>query len=117
MAAGGTALTVAVNVTFAPACEGFSDETNSVTDPDAAVVTVTYYPEGGGAITREPFTVKANSRSTVMVNAHAGAGIPTSARVSSTQPVIVERPMYFSYGPAGWTGGHDVLGYAVNAQD
>lgn len=32
-----------------------------------------------------------------------------SIQVSSANQIVVERPMYFDYGP-GWTGGHDVLG-------
>jgi hypothetical protein len=84
---------------------------------DDAAVTITYYPEGRAYIARGPFTVKANSRFTVLANTHAGAGLSISAKVSSTQPVIVERPMYFSFGPSGWTGGHDVVGYAANPED
>ncbi|NPV60939.1 MAG: hypothetical protein HPY75_14910 [Actinobacteria bacterium] len=86
-------------------------------NPEDAMVTITYYPEQGPHIVREPFTVKANSRSTVLVNMHAGTGLSVSAKVSSTQPVIVERPMYFSYGSAGWTGGHDVVGYTAKPED
>jgi hypothetical protein len=75
-----------------------------------AAVTVTYYPEGGSPKTTH-HTVEANSRGTVPVNTDAGAGLSISTMVNSDQPIIVERPMYFSYGP-GWTGGHDVVGYA-----
>jgi Tol biopolymer transport system component len=77
----------------------------------AAAVTITYYPEGGGAPIVRNHAVDANSRFTVPVNVDAGSGLAISAKLSSTQPVIVERPMYFSYGPSGWTGGHDVVGY------
>jgi hypothetical protein len=45
----------------------------------------------------------------VNVNDDAGANQDISAEVSSDQPIIVERPMYFDY--QGWTGGHDVVGY------
>jgi hypothetical protein len=77
-----------------------------------AQVTVTYYPEGGTHMVKEPITVAANSRRTIYVNGPEGAGpdLAISAEVTSTHPIIVERPMYFSYG-AGWTGGHDVLGF------
>jgi hypothetical protein len=74
-----------------------------------ASVTVTYYPEQGSSKTTG-HTVYANSRYTVPVNADAGTDLAISTEVSSNQPVIVERPMYFSYG-AGWTGGHDVVGF------
>ena len=79
----------------------------------AADVTITYYPEGGG----EPIVcpqpqVGANSRYTAYVNGptNAGPGRSISAEVTSDQPVICERPMYFDYN-AVWTGGHDVVGY------
>jgi len=75
-----------------------------------AAVAVTYYPEGGTEpITRE-HEVAANSRYTIPVNVDAGTDLAISAEVTSNQPLIVERPMYFSYG-AGWAGGHDVVGY------
>ena len=55
--------------------------------------------------------IAADSRYTVYVNgpSQAGPGLSISAKVSSDQPVIVERPMYFDF--RGWTGGHDVVGY------
>jgi hypothetical protein len=77
----------------------------------AATVTITYYPEGGGApIVKPQPPIPPNSRFTVLVNADAGAGLAISAKVSSDQPVIVERPMYFNF-QGKWTGGHDVVGY------
>ena len=78
---------------------------------DDAQVTITYYPEGSTSVEKEPFTVKAKTRETICVNLHAGEGLSLCAEVVSTRPVIVERPMYFSYGPQGWTGGHDVMGF------
>jgi hypothetical protein len=59
---------------------------------------------------KDTFTIAKNSRYTVPVNTDAGAGLSISTLVTADQPIIVERPMYFSYGP-GWTGGHDVVGY------
>ena len=76
----------------------------------AAIVEITYYPEGGSPIAKDAFTVAANSRSTVMVNTDAGTGLSLCAGLTSDQPVIVERPMYFNFRGA-WTGGHDVVGY------
>ncbi|MEW6554169.1 MAG: hypothetical protein AB1384_07785 [Actinomycetota bacterium] len=79
---------------------------------ETAEVTITYFPEGGGApIVREQPVIAANSRSTVYVNHDAGPGLSISAMITSDEPVICERPMYFSFGPGGWTGGHDVLGF------
>jgi predicted lipoprotein with Yx(FWY)xxD motif len=75
-----------------------------------ADVTITYYPSGGAPIEKGPFTVAAHSRHTVYVNDDAGTNLQISAMVAADQPVICERPMYFDY--HGWTGGHDVVGYA-----
>ncbi len=75
-----------------------------------ANVTITYLPEGGTPIVKDPFTVAANSRFTVPVNTNAGAGLAICAKVVSDQPVIVERPMYFNF-QGKWSGGHDVVGY------
>ncbi|OFW67098.1 MAG: hypothetical protein A2V52_05270 [Actinobacteria bacterium RBG_19FT_COMBO_54_7] len=76
----------------------------------AAAVTIDYYLEGGGAPITKTHNIPANSRYTVPVNTDAGAGLAISAKVSSTQPVICERPMYFNFNGA-WSGGHDVVGY------
>ncbi len=74
-----------------------------------AVVTVTYYPEGGAAPFDTSHRVAAHSRYTVMVNGDAGPDRAMSAMVTSDHPVIVERPMYFVYN-GEWDGGHDVMG-------
>ncbi len=75
-----------------------------------AEVTITYYPEGGGEpIVRAQPLVGANTRYTTYVNFNAGLGLSLSAEVSSSQPVVVERPMYFDF--FGWTGGHCVVGF------
>jgi hypothetical protein len=82
-----------------------------VQNPNAADATlqVTYYPSSGPPVTR-PWTVAANTRLTIDVNTDAGPDLDISARVTSDQPVIVERPMYFNY-QGVWTGGHDVVGF------
>ena len=77
---------------------------------DDAAVNVTYYPEGGATPVVREHTVAANSRYTIPVNVDAGADLSISAGLSSNKPIIVERPMYFSYSGA-WNGGHDVIGY------
>ncbi|NPV60832.1 MAG: hypothetical protein HPY75_14375 [Actinobacteria bacterium] len=76
-----------------------------------AEVAITYYPELGGEPKTTNHTVEAGTRYTVPVNVDAGADLSISARLTSTQPVIVERPMYFNFDGA-WSGGHDVVGYA-----
>jgi hypothetical protein len=75
-----------------------------------AAVTITYYPEGGGAPIVVNHGVGGNSRFTVSANEDVAAGLSISAKLSSSVPVIVERPMYFLYNGV-WTGGHDVVGY------
>jgi len=54
-------------------------------------------------------TVPALSRQTVDVNAFIAGEKDFSMKVSSSQPVLVERPMYFDY-KGVWTGGHDAIG-------
>ncbi|MBU1671520.1 MAG: DUF3494 domain-containing protein [Actinobacteria bacterium] len=73
-----------------------------------ALTTITYFPAGGPVITKQ-WTVKANTRLTVSASSDVGADQDISALVSSDQPIIVERPMYFDFN--GWTGGHDVVGF------
>lgn len=75
-----------------------------------ATVLITYYTQEKGALDPKEVSVPAGTRRTVMVNDHAGAGYQLSCGLSSDEPVVVERPMYFEF--RGWTGGHDVVGYA-----
>jgi hypothetical protein len=75
-----------------------------------AALNVTYYPEGGADTVVREHTVAANSRYTIPVNVDAGADMTISTGISSNQPIIVERPMYFNF-QGMWNGGHDVLGY------
>ena len=77
-----------------------------------AYVTLTYM-KGDGTTVRDYVRVAPNSRSTVAPINKLGAGGDAahdfSTMVTSDQPVICERPMYFDYG--GWTGGSCVVGY------
>ena len=77
--------------------------------PVPGSVTVTYCPESGAPLTRT-HPVAAGSRFTVPVNVDAGSDLAISSRLTSTVPVICERPMYFNF-QGKWTGGHDVVGY------
>ena len=81
------------------------EEWISIQNPGAsnANVTVTYmFP--GGATQDQAFQVGPRSRYTVDVNGAVGMDKDVSARVSASEPVVVERPMYFNY--HGWcTGG------------
>jgi hypothetical protein len=68
-------------------------------------VTITYmFP--GGATQTQVVNVKGHSRYTVDVNSAVGPDKNVSARIDSTQAVIVERPMYFNY--HGWSQGGSV---------
>ncbi len=73
-----------------------------------AHTTISYHNASGQVINKS-WTVKANTRVTVSANRDVGANQDISTRVSSDQPIIVERPMYFDYN--GWTGGHDAVGF------
>lgn len=77
-----------------------------------AVVEVTYYTQEAGALAPKSVGLPAKTRVTLIVNEHAGPDYQLSAgvRVVSGPEIVVERPMYFIYGP-GWNGGHDVVGY------
>ncbi len=68
-----------------------------------AKVTITYMFPGGSTQTQQ-VTVIPNSRYTVDVNRAVGPYKDVSAKLSSDQPIIVERPMYFDYHNS-WPGG------------
>ena len=53
--------------------------------------------------------VSANARFNIPVNMDAGPDLSISARLTSTLPVVCERPMYFNFW-GRWSGGHDVVG-------
>lgn len=76
---------------------------------EQAAVTITYMLETGENIPQD-VPVPAHSRVTVNVNSAVGPEHDVSARVAADKFIVAERPMYFRYGPAGWTGGHCVMG-------
>ena len=77
----------------------------SDTDAD---VTITYYTAQKGTQTQD-VTVEKKTRKTVDVNLELGPDVDTSFKIESSVPVLVERPMYFSYHSI-WPGGHVVMG-------
>ena len=81
---------------------------------EEAVVSIDYFTQEEGPLPERTVTVPARARLNVWVNASAGEGYQLSARLRVTEgpEIVAERPMYFSFGPAGWTGGHDVVGLA-----
>jgi hypothetical protein len=73
-----------------------------------AVATITYmFPDGTDQV--QQLAVPARSRATVDVNAVVGPDKEVSCEVTSSSPMVVERPIYFSY-QGTWTGGHVVVG-------
>jgi len=78
-----------------------------------ANVTITYML-GTGENKEQTVAVPAHSRLTVDVNTFVGAGQDVSARVSSDQLIVAERPMYFDY--KGWKGGDDAVGSINSGQ-
>ncbi len=76
-----------------------------------AVVQVTYLTQEAGSLPVREWKVPPQSRITIRVNGDAGPDyqLSCSLQVISGPPIVVERPMYFSWN--GWDGGHDVVGY------
>ena len=80
--------------------------------PSPAGLEFHYMVERAGEVV-VPGTVNAGSRATFKTIDQVGAGKNVSLMLVSDQPIVAERPVYFSYqglGNHGWTGGHDVLG-------
>jgi hypothetical protein len=93
---------------------GFDQYLTILNPNDApASVTITYFLASGAPV-EKTLVVPATARRTVVVHdarEGVGRGREVSARVTTTHPdgIVVERPMYFSYG-SGITGGHNVMG-------
>jgi hypothetical protein len=84
--------------------------------PTASRVRITYYLTNRPPETRT-LTVAGLSRTTVNVHERplgVGRGQAVAARVETTNgvPIVVERPIYFRYGPGGWPGGSVAFGAA-----
>src|SRR5450830_1261732 len=89
-----------------------------IQNPGSAAASVTLnYTKGDGTSAAVDVTVPKNSRVTVVPRDTLGTGDEQahdfSTKVTSSQPVIVERPMYFNYNGV-WTGGSTVVGLAGN---
>ncbi len=77
---------------------------------DLANVTVNYMlGEGQGEAPARVYAVPAHSRMTVNVNSDVGSEKDVSIQVTSSKPVVSERPMYFLY-RGKWQGSHTALG-------
>src|SRR5439155_9467253 len=80
-----------------------------------ANATVTFQLAAGAPVV-QPVPIGANGRATVKVDDFVG-NAEVSSKVDSNKPLVVERSMYFKYGPLGWTGGHTAHGAAAPATD
>jgi N-acetylmuramoyl-L-alanine amidase len=81
----------------------------AVMNPNSSDATCTFdYMLADGTVTTKKHQVKAQSRFTIDVSSDVGADKDVSTHLTSSIPVVAERPMYFSY--HGWGGGHDSLG-------
>ncbi len=67
-----------------------------------------YMIEGEG-LKKASVNLAPNSRTTVNAGSQIGGGKDFSVKVSCSQKIVVERPVYFNY-QGRWTGGSDVLG-------
>ncbi len=77
---------------------------------EQADVTINYMlGEGQGAAPARIYAVPPHSRMTVYVNQDVGPEKDVSMQVTSSKPIVSERPMYFTY-RGKWQGSHTALG-------
>jgi hypothetical protein len=90
-----------------------------LSNPNAtpANVTLTYLLEGGGTVTR-PRVIPAGSRLTVNIATEDPLLAATSAatRVTSDQPIVVERSMYWPMTPGSWNEASNAFGVTETAR-
>jgi hypothetical protein len=72
-------------------------------------VQITYYTEEAGVLPPKDLVLPAGTRMTISVDQQAGLNLQLSSRITSDQPIVAERAMYFDYN--GWRGGHAEGGY------
>lgn len=103
---GATGLLTDLNLAEGHVGQSF-DEYLTILNPAAAqAATVTYYRTGQSPLVTT-VSLAANSRTTVHVNQVLAAGTDSSVHIHAGLPILVERPMYFTY--QGRTGGHDAM--------
>ncbi len=101
---------------FAEGCTGCGfEEWVCVLNPQerAAGLTFRFQTQEAGEKVVTGCAVPAHSRATFKVNDLLGPDLQASLALSSDQPVLAERAMYFDYqgrGAHGWKGGHCVMG-------
>lgn len=85
----------------------------------SATVTVTYY-YAGNAVGSQNTTVNANARGTIAPGAISLPSAHLAALVTSNQPIMVERPTYFTGASVNGTsvsGAYDIVGVSSLASD
>ncbi len=91
---------------------GFEEWLTLLNPGDAkATVTVDFLYQGEDKVSKQ-YEVGAGSRRTLNINEEAGAGKQLGLLVTSNQPVLAERPLYFDY-QGKWDGGSCVTGAAM----
>ena len=78
-------------------------------DTDASVTMTFMFSDG--TTKDQPLTVGAHSRATVFVRDIVPDGLDVSVKITSSQPIVVERPMYFNFN-GNTTGGSDTMGFS-----
>ena len=69
-----------------------------------ALVQVQYFPGAGeGAPVTRSYTVAPLTRYTISVNAEVAPGLDVSTEVTSSIPIVAERPLYFSFARPGFS--------------
>lgn len=104
---------------FAEGSQGFFDTYLLLSNPGAAAATVTvdFLRESGDKVTRT-VTVPATSRYTIYAGSEPELVEQAFAIVvSSDEPVIAERAMYWSNGDTHWVGGHESAGVSELATE
>ncbi len=74
---------------------------------------------GQGAGIEKDYPVGAGKRETLYIPEQAGAGKDVSIKLTSEEPFLAERPVYFRYTYKGvdWNGGHCVIGATSPAKE
>lgn len=88
---------------------GFSEYICLLNPGGGVALTEFTYMLGTGETIARRHDLLPSSRTTVDVRTEVPADCDVSVKVSSSEPIVAERPMYFVY-KGVWSGGHDVLG-------
>ena len=95
---------------------GFEEYLTLANPQSSAVDTTITYLFADGSTQDQDLTLPANARVTVDVNGTVGPDREVAATVSSSKPIVAERPMYFAF-QGVWDGGHISAGMAAPANN